>query len=535
MRHGNQIGQNQLFKSMLSFFLIMELLLAAAARPVRAESPDSAPRTRYEMELVLDDEQAALRGNVKVTVYNDSEDTWNELCFRDYMASVQKLDERDGSVLTRIAREAARRVEDLAERHARRSLNILRATQSGKKLDMRAEGRDQSVVYLWLEEPLKPGESTEVVLECEAKIPKGHYRCAYEALDYENTAARTYELAQFYPMLAVYEDGQWRTDEYITDGECMYSRVADYAVTFHAPEGFAVIASGNETRGETADGMTEWTIEAEAMRDVTIIASNEYAEPLTGEACGVTINSYYAMNQEKYNAGKDEDDGHAWQGAHTLQAAMDAVEAFTECYGPYPYDGLDIVESNYEYGGMEAPGLVRISQMYSWSFDDPEYQDKCAATTAHEVAHEWFYGVVGNDQFNEAWLDESFAAFSEQVYWRHMGRSETEIAAAMKPFIEEVPYSGVLYVDRAYSDLNNEYYCEYTSAVYRRGAGFLYQLEQSVGRETFYDFMRTYYAAFSFREAHTEDFVRTLLPFIEKNEAAKALVSKYLSRSQGLL
>lgn len=507
-------------KKLLGCVLAVWMLCAACC--ALAEEAHGEAGTMYSMEVVLDEtnpDKPNLKMKMEVTVRNISEDEWPEICFRDYMSSIYQW---------------------CSDNHEGEALNsgIVRAAREGVELNIRVEGvplpsypiDNQSAVFVELDKPLLPGESTKLELEYSADILDDSTRCAYSSLIYENEGARTYELAQFYPMLAVYENGEWNIGPYYTEGECVYSRCADYEIKLHVPEKYEVIASGDETMGETANGMTEWRISAKNMRDVTIIASNEYVCK-TGEASGITVNSWYAPNLPD-----KKDDDHEKQGEIQLQAAMDAIDAFTAAYGALPYDELDVVESNYSFGGLEAPGLIRISQLYSWCMgeNDPEadrkeYADRCAATVAHETAHEWFYAAVGNDQFHEAWLDESFAAFSEQVYWRHVGRSEEEIAAAMKPFVEQTPESGNTAINHAYHEkLDDGTDFDYMTAVYQRGAGFLYQLEQSMGQDTFYAFMREYYKAYCLREAHTEDFISALQPYIAENEAAQALMEKYL-------
>lgn len=510
-----------LMKKLLSCMLAVCMMCAVTG--AWAENVNDVPKTMYSMEIMLDEtdsDKPRLLINMETTVRNYSENEWTEICFQDYMNSLYQW---------------------FAWNHEGEEFNsgITRAMSGDTELNVRVEGialptepiNDQSVIFVELDEPLPPGESVKLDLVYSADIICDQTRCAYNSLVFENKGARTYELAQFYPMLAVYEDGEWNASPYYTEGECFYTRCADFEITLHVPEKYEVIASGEETKGETDDGMTEWRISAENMRDVTIIVSNEYVRQ-TGEICGVTVNSYHAPNHPD-----EQSDDHEEQGAIQLQTAMDSIEAFTEAYGTYPYEELDVVESKYGYGGMEAPGLIRISVLYSWFMgeddsaeDQKEYAERCASTVAHETAHEWFYAAVGNDQYNEAWLDESFAAFSEQVYWRHIGRSEEEVAAAMKPFTQHVPESGNMTIDHAYHEkLNDGAYFDYTSAVYQRGAGFLYQLEQSMGKEDFAAFVREFYATYCLREAHTEDFISTLQPYIEGNDAAKALVGKYLS------
>lgn len=510
----------KLMRKLLGCALAICMLCAVVG--VQAEEAAGETGTIYSMDIVLDEtniDKPSLIIKMETTVYNDSAEEWSEICFRDHMSSLYQwfMYNHEG--------------EDLAS-------GITRAACGDTELTIRTEGvtmpsepiDDQSAVFVELPDPLLPGESVTLNLEYSADILNDAARCAYSSLVFENEGARTYELAQFYPMLAVYENGNWNIGPYYTEGECFYSRCADYEITLLIPEKYEVIASGDETKGETADSMTEWTISAHDMRDVSIIVSNEYACK-TGEVCGVTVNSWHALNRPE-----NKNDDHEEQGTIQLQAAMDSVAAFTEAYGPLPYDELDVVESNYMFGGMEAPGLIRISQLYSWFIgeddseaDQKEYAERCAGTVAHETAHEWFYAAVGNDQYHEAWLDESLAAFSEQVYWRYVGRSEEEVAAVMKPFVENMPESGNATINHVYHErLTEDSHFDYTSAVYQRGAGFIYQLEQSMGKEDFYTFMREYYETYCLGEAHTEDFISVLQPYISENAKAQALVEKYL-------
>ena len=481
-------------RALAALLLFAALLLAF---PGHAEEDGLS----YAMDVTLDAQSASLTVEARVAVVNDSPDAWEELCFRDFMASV-------------IAEARTRTDEELSLQSG-----ILSASCGGEMLEVRVDAADASIVYVALKTPLASGDRCEIALSYAADIPEGGLRCGYFPLHTESEAGRTFELAQFYPMLAVYEDGGWVVEPYFVDGECFYTRCADYDIRLHVPEGYTVVASGDET--EEAPSL--WRIHADRMRDVTLIASDEL-DVACGEAEGVMVNCYYARGEES----------HRRQNELSMQAALDAIRAFTDAYGQYPYAELDVVESNYEFGGMEAPGLVRVSQMYSWFFgsdtdaaERAEYEGKLAATVAHETAHQWFYAVVGNDQYREAWLDESFAAYSEQVYWRFVGKSEDDIAAQMDVFanaVNEAEDVSNLCIDRPYDELGGDY----TPAVYERGAAFLYRLEQALGRETFSAAMREYYAAFAFKEAATQDFLAVFRPYAEGNEDAQALFATYL-------
>ena len=86
-----------------------------------------------------------------------------------------------------------------------------------------------------------------------------------------------------------------------------------------------------------------------------------------------------------------------------LDISKEAVAYFNDTFGKYPYKTLTISKTPFMFGGMEYPGLVFISDSIE---DEIEYKK----VIVHEIAHQWWYSVVGNDESKEAWLDESLVA-----------------------------------------------------------------------------------------------------------------------------
>lgn len=508
-------------------FGILALILLAALYivPCGAYAQGAhSPRNAYVMDIALDTQNNTIYEQLHITVFNDSAEAWNEIYLRNYMESIFALnDERSGVGLCEVDEKGnivyAGPEPAKDGSHWSGKSGILSARHDGIALEVVPNANDSSVVCLKLNTPLPPEQSMTLDLEYSADIIFGGYRCACSALSAMDGHI-TYELAQFYPMMAVYENGEWICDPYFADGECMYTRCADYTVTLTLPSEYRVIASGHETASDAGEGLSTWKISAHDMRDIAIIVTNEL-DKISGEVQGIEVNSYYVK----------DDPASKLQGEISLAAALDSIRAFSNYYGAYPYAELDIVESGYEYGGMEAPELIRISQMYSWNLSGTDesgspYSDKLKASVAHETAHQWFYGAVGDNQYREAWLDESFAAFSERLYWRAAGRSEAAIESELAKLDSGGLCNGRLTIDRSYAELG----ADYSNAVYQRGAQFLYRLEQALGSEAFRQFMHEYYEKYTFAEVRTADFTKTLLPYINENERAQALVKKYLSR-----
>ena len=241
------------------------------------------------------------------------------------------------------------------------------------------------------------------------------------------------------------------------------------------------------------------------------------------EAAGVTVRSWYYANHET-------------EGQVMQEAAANAVEAYSAYYGDFPYASLDCVETGLFPGGMEYPQLVFIGedllQYYSMEEQlmekEPTSLEVC---TAHEVGHNWFYGVVGNDEYNDAWIDEGFASFSEQIYLKYICEngfvnydfSWEEQKQRLKQSLDFMGWDGQI-------DLPAGEFQDYVSSVYTGANYYLISLQEAIGEEAFHEMVRKFYSEFRFREASTEDFIETARPYVEGNQQAVDLCAKYLSR-----
>ena len=102
--------------------------------------------------------------------------------------------------------------------------------------------------------------------------------------------------------------------------------------------------------------------------------------------------------------------------------AEQAIKLYGEWYGDYPYDELKIVDADDSPGaGMEYPGVVLISGKAV------PFTTLHEAEVIHEIAHQWFYGMVANNELDEAWLDEGFATFTEIRYFEAIYGADNNI------------------------------------------------------------------------------------------------------------
>jgi aminopeptidase N len=149
----------------------------------------------------------------------------------------------------------------------------------------------------------------------------------------------------------------------------------------------------------------------------------------------------------------------------------------------------------------------------------------------HEVAHQWFYGLVGDNQYTEAWLDESFASFCELIYKetftdeQAINQEVDNLEESMKP--EGIPDTAdTYYINRAYSEFDNNN--AYTYTVYMRGEIFLFRLREVMGRDAFNMAMKEYVDEYSLKVATTNDFEAVIKKYAGENPDVAALLAKYL-------
>lgn len=434
---------------------------------------------KYDMDIELDPEKQVVRGTVRIDIVNQTDSEWLNLVFRDYpslFSDSELVDysdfvpEKDREILTRISY-----FED----------------ESGEILAFERDTVDYSVITVTLKDPIAPGQRHTIEYEFEASIPTISDR--YGAFD------GCYNIANFYPVLSIYENGEWSREPYIDMGECFYTIISDYTVRIKTPVDFALASTGLTIDvEETADGKY-WNISAPCARDFTFVAGADF-HLLSEEVDGVKIEAYYL--------GDDIDFGQA-----ILEAGVDSIRAFGEAFGKYPYPDVNIFETALFAGGMEYSGLVMIGSDLQYYSDDYSVVKE---VTAHELGHQWFYGIIGTDPYNEPWLDESFASFTEIVYADVIG--DDYLSSMFDSYGPDSYYGeNSTPINRAYDEFVSDY--QYYESAYTTGQAMLYYLREAMGDEVFYHMMRTYVSRHAFGIVTEDDFLNVIYEYCGADNA----------------
>ena len=188
------------------------------------------------------------------------------------------------------------------------------------------------------------------------------------------------------PVLALHDSAGWHLDRYTPNGEAYYTTVADFTVRLDHPSDVSVPATGVSTDKAAGPGRTLTTSVAHHVRDFAW-AVGPYRRVTGGDGNGVRVNVWW-----------NPDTVTASQANHALRLAKRTMAHDAKAFGAYPYRESDVVLDGFtSFGGMEYPGFVL-------SVPDDE-------AIAHEITHNWWYGIVGNDEYRAPWLDESFTEY----------------------------------------------------------------------------------------------------------------------------
>ncbi|MFO7152020.1 MAG: M1 family metallopeptidase [Bacillota bacterium] len=446
---------------------VLEDSYKAQAERIREICPE------YDIQVLFDPVQERIQARQTTVFRNNTPEELREVYFHLYPNAFRSLE------------SAPFPLEELKyaypEGFSQGYIDVTDVRVDGKSVDHKVEG---TVLRVTLAEPLKPGGKTQIEMEFEEKIPFSPGRFGH--------GKNTYNFGNWHPILSVYDDSGWNLDPYYSIGDPFYSDTACYRVSITAPDGFKIAASGKPVKKVIKDSGTTWIFEAELVRDFAWVASSEFKE-LSGKVDGTTVTVYYFGSKE--DAAK-----------RALEYGKQAIRFFGRYFGPYPYDEYSIVMADFYIGGMEYPNLVLIDHHLMDEEVLMEY------VIAHETAHQWWYGLVGNNQIKEPWLDEALTEYSTVLYYEGVyGRSRGKKVYQdfiMYPYRFYEMGSGSSPILRPVFQFKS--WGEYDAIVYKKGAIMLKELESRIGKNKLRQALRSYLKEKVFENADTEDFVEAV-------------------------
>ena len=509
------------------------LVSVLTASPLFAATPASPPVVAYRIEVELDPEKKMLEGKERLIWRNPSTDTVSELRFHLYLNAFKNdlstfMRESGGRLRIGVA---GRKPDDWGW------IDVLSmTTDRGEDLQPRArfvqpDGKDpddETVLAVPLPRPVPPRGEITLDIAFRAKLPRIFARTGF-VRDY-------FLVGQWFPKLGVYEPagmrgrraGGWNAHALHANTE-FYADFGSYDVSITLPSRFIVGATGRRV-GETRAGgktthryvqdnvhdfawaadprfqVTEFTFDpardipagwaARAARELGMPVSELALKPV---ACRLLMQPGHEGGRERY-----------------LRSTKEAIAFFGLWYGVYPYETLTIVDppdDGTESGGMEYPtfftGEGAKPLLTRWPLDRFRLIE---LVTMHEYGHQYWYGIVGSNEFEEAWLDEGLTDDSEHramtlAYGPRdtlelpggIGVDAISLARAQytaTPNLDPIRRCAWCYASRSSYAVNS----------YPKVGLFMAQLRNDLGAASFARSLRAYYQEWKFRHPSTEDF-----------------------------
>jgi aminopeptidase N len=312
-----------------------------------------------------------------------------------------------------------------------------------------------------------------------------------------DSEANTYSLAHGQPLLAGWDSAAgWNTDPVSQNGDPVYTEAAVFDVEMTAPRDLIFATSGSTIAAGSADDSAVHYASGPS-RDFVMTASPDFV--VSERSVGETTVRSYALPGSEVGAQEVLDDG------------AQALAVYNDLIGQYPYEELDLAQVNIGNGagGVEFPGLVFIGSVF---YEDEYLRDSTGPgliefVVVHEVAHQWFYNVVGNNQYLHAFMDEALANYLSVTYYAATyGAEEADHQANLQL---RIGYFSLLFqrgdevVDQPTDDFASMQ--DYGATIYGKGALAFMALRAEIGTDAFFGALQQYFRDYAFKVAQPED------------------------------
>ncbi len=452
---------------LVSVFLIPLLLVGCS---------NETKLNNYKISGMYDEETHQLSCSQEVLYVNNSDNALKELCFYFY---ANAFAEGQKTVSGSYSNKAYPNGESYG--------NITFSSIKIENVDVeyKIEEPLANILTISLPRDLFPCEEIAICMNYTIQLANINHRLGY--------GNNTVNFGNFFPIACVYQNG-FVKNGYATNGDPFYSDLANFDVTISYAEKFMMASTGIQLNTKTESEHKITTCKAQKVRDFCFVLSDKFQ--MKSKTVGKVTVEYFYYEDER-------SDEH-------LETSVEAVKTFENLFGEYPYQKLSVVKTNFCFGGMEYPNLVMIS-------DDISDNEMINYVIVHEIAHQWWYGVVGNNEYEEAWVDEGLTEFSTALFFENNPKYNVKYETIMenakttyKKFVEiytkingDVDES----MNRDLSEFDTE--PEYVNCTYTKGMLLFDSLRMTMSERKFQKCLREYYKNFAFKNSSSEDLIKS--------------------------
>jgi len=478
-----------------------ESQIPATTSAINASQPLSQRVVWYNIEAKYDARTHQLDGYEVLTYHNLTGQPQNRFPFHLYLNAFQK-----GSTFMREARVSGTRdtrydewkteyygadeiqsFEVVGQGDLTATLHYIQPDDTNKD--------DKTVVEAVLPKPVAPGETVQFKIKFHDQFPEVQARTGWK---------KDFLLAgQWFPKVGVWWQGAWNCHQFHVTTE-FFADFGVYDVKVTVPGNEIMGASGVLLQEvKNADGTKTLTYHGDDIHDFAWTLSPRYR---------VAEDTYQGtMGPVKLRILMQP--AHWGQEARHDRILQETLQRFEKWYGPYPYKTLTLVDpEGEEAGGMEYPTFITGGT--SWFM--PEGLRLPELVVEHEFGHQYWYGMVATNEFEDAWMDEGINSYTEvkvmdDVFGRKASVLDLFGANAGERDLQRLQFIGVADLDPLarkawqYASFNS-----YGGITYGKTACVLLTLEKVIGEETMAKAMRTYFMRYRFTHPTKEDFLKTI-------------------------
>lgn len=446
--------------------------LLTGGLPALASCAEKGENSEYTITAEYFPEERKLSARMSFTYYNDTENALDALKFELYPNAY-----REGAKYRPISS-----LYETSAYYKGKSYGEIEIASVEGGASYEVTGEDENILSVALSAPVYPEERVQLHMSFTTTLAEVNHRLG--------VGEHAVNLANFYPVLCAYGENGFLEYVYSSNGDPFVTDCADYDVTLTVPQSYTVVYGG-EGKKVTENEKNTYHVMSENARDCAFVLGENF-NVATGAAGNIQI-EYYYLGDQVPEAG--------------LRAATESIAFYGRTFGKYAYSSYALVQTDLCAGGMEYPALSMIACDLR--------EEEVPRVVAHETAHQWWYAMVGSNQFEHAWQDEGLADYSAalflEAYPSYGYRRDDLVAQAESSYRaffsvwSQLHGEGDTTMNRPLSAFSGEY--EYGNIAYHKGVILFDRLRACVGDRKFYGGLKEYSEKYRFREAEPQDLI----------------------------
>ena len=496
----------------------------------------------YTIQVQLDDILHSLDGFETIVYTNHSPDTLKFIWFHIW----ENAYKNDKTAFSEQLLRNGRSDFYFSDEQSKGYVNRLSFKVNNERAVLVPDSANIDIAKLILPAPLAPNETINISTPFHVNLPKNFSRGGH--------IGQTYQITQWYPKPAVYDALGWHPIPYLDQGE-FYSEFGNYDVQITLPDNYIVAASGilqNTTELDKLINLSKTKLDSQANYKYFLKKSEQYAassiakhgEVFSPKSAATSKTLHYLINNAHdfaWFASKQYLVMHdtvqlqhktidvftyfppwnhpSWDSS--LLFAKNGLRYYDKHVGDYPYNIASVVSGSEAIGsgGMEYPSVTLITTQSGGKELD--------ITIAHELGHNWFYGSLGSNERDHAWMDEGMNSFEEHKYTQQQYPPHNKYDQSFEESIETSLIAQLEHIGKDQPiDLTSAAYpsVSYGLYVYKKTCIKLLELEKQLGTDEFEKAMKSYYSQWQYKHPYPINFKTSI-----ESSAGKSIDTWYQS------